>query len=418
MKLAIQLSILASLNIGTGFLYQWYVFTQLGPGMETDALFAGMTVPQVVLAIVTGSLMHVLVPLLAGEDENRLRRDAWGVLALISGLFSLLAVILYLTAPWWVPLTVPGFEPAGKCLTVILTRVQLVGMVFSAVSSVQWAVYHARQHFLWAELTPVLASISGLLLLVWALPHFGVIAAAWIATIRMGLQALFLAPGMGKPVFPDLKNSAVREAWHRIRPLLLGSVYFKTEPLVDRFLLSWATSGSLSLFFLAQRLFGAVNQICNKAIVAPLVPKLSKYHKSGSKRQFRAMYLKNLWLMIILGLAGLVILGLVGDQLLAFLIGHGNITRENVRDLWWIMIWLGGALVGGMVGQVTSSTFYACGNTVTPTKLGICSYSLYVPSKAVSFFFWGIKGLAISTSVYYLVNLLFQIYFLEKEQPS
>ena len=66
MKQAMQLGTLSAASIGVAFLFQWYVLTQLGPGMETDAFFAGMTLPQLVLAVISGSLMHVLVPLTSG----------------------------------------------------------------------------------------------------------------------------------------------------------------------------------------------------------------------------------------------------------------------------------------------------------------------------------------------------------------
>ncbi|MCD6322890.1 MAG: hypothetical protein J7L77_07665 [Clostridiales bacterium] len=417
MKLAIKLGILASLNIGIGFLYQWYVFTQLGPGAETDALFASMTIPQLMLMVVTGSLMHILVPLLAGEDAEQLRRDVWGLIVLIAGFFSVLCLVLYFTAGWWVPLTVAGFGTAGKDLTIVLTRIQLPGMVFAAISSVQWAVYHSRQQFIWAEFTPVLVSIASLLLLIWALPHYGVIAAAWIAILRMALQTIFLAPGIGRPLLPRLNSPVMIQAWHRVKPLLVGTVYYKTEPVVDRFLLSWANSGSLSLFFLAQRLYGAVNQICNKALTAPLVPVLGKLYKAGNTAEFQQAYRRKLLMMLLVGFGGFLMIGLVGNHFLNLLIGHGHVSTENVTELWWIMIWLGGALIGGLAGQITSSTFYACGDTVTPVKLSMGSYTIYLPSKVISFYLWGVMGLAISTSVYYMANLTLQIYFLKKDKP-
>src|SRR3972149_11623336 len=147
MRQSFLLVFLAASNIGIAFLYQWYVLIQLGPGMETDALFAGMTVPQLVLAVVSGSLAHVLVPLLAGEDADRFRHDAWGFFILVGVFFAAIAVLLYILAPWWVILTVPGFSDAGKDLTIQLTRIQLAGMGFTALSGVQWAAYHARQRF-------------------------------------------------------------------------------------------------------------------------------------------------------------------------------------------------------------------------------------------------------------------------------
>lgn len=415
MKQTIQLSTLSVANIGIAFLFQWYVLTQLGPGVETDALFAGMTLPQLVLVVISGSLMHVLVPLLAGENEDRLHHDAWGFLVLVGGLFSLLATILYVTAPWWIPLTVPGFSDAGQALTIELTRIQLIGMVFAAINGVQWASYHARQQFIWAEFTPILSSVLGLLLLIWALPKYGVVAAAWISTLRMGLQTLLLAPGMGKPVWPDLRSPVISAAWKRIKPLLLGTTYYKTDPLVDRFLLSTAGSGSLSLYYLAQQIYGAVNQVINKAIAAPLVPLLSKLHKAGDNLGFRRAYNRKLLQVGAISLAGLLVIGLFGQAMLDLLIGHGNVSTANVQELWWIMVWLGGMFLGGVMGQISSSAFYASGDTTTPTRIGIYSYTFYIPTKFALFYYFGVLGLALLTSVFVLVNFFLQNRQLKKK---
>ncbi|HEY6019250.1 MAG TPA: lipid II flippase MurJ, partial [Candidatus Paceibacterota bacterium] len=194
MKQALQLGTLAAANLGFAFLFQWYVLTQLGPGAETDALFAGMTLPQLALLVISGSLMHVLVPMLAGESDERLHHDAWAFLILIGGLFGALAIILFVTAQWWVPVTVPGFSKETQDLTTELTRIQLIGMVLAALNGVQWAVYHAQQKFIWPEFSPLISGVVGFALLVWLLPRYGIEAAAWIGTLRLALQTLFLMP--------------------------------------------------------------------------------------------------------------------------------------------------------------------------------------------------------------------------------
>lgn len=415
MKQTIQLGVLSAANIGIGFLFQWFVFIKLGPGIETDALFAGMTLPQLVLVVISGSLMHVLVPLLAGEEEDRLRHDAWGFLILIGGLFTLLSMLLYITAPWWVPIIVPGFNNAALALTIELTRIQLIGMVFTAINGVQWAAYHARQQFMWTEFSPILASIVALLLLIWALPHFGVLAAAWIGTFRMVLQTVLLAPGMGSPIRPDLKSIFLRQAWQRIRPLLLGTAYYKTDPVIDRYLLSNTGSGSLSLYYLAQQIYGAVGQIINKAIAAPLVPQLSKLNKIGNMNGFQKIYYKILLQVSIISIACSFIFYFFGQAMLDLLVGYGNVNSDNVTDLWRLMILLAGVFVGGVLGQISSSALYALGDTSTPTNIGIYSYSFYIPVKLISFYFFGISGLAIATSAFLIFNFFLQSYFLRKK---
>lgn len=405
MKQTLQLGALSAANIGLAFLFQWYVLTQLGPGIETDALFAGMTLPQLVLTVISSSLMHVLVPILAGDDEKQLRHDAWAFLLLVGGLFSLLALALYVTASWWIPLTVPGFSEKGLALAVDLTRIQLIGMVFAAINGVQWAAYHARQQFLWAEFTPILVSVFALLLLIWALPRFGVIAAAWIGTFRMALQTLLLGPGMGRPVWPDFRTPAIRQAWRRIKPLLLGTAYYKTDPVVDRFLLSTAGSGSLSLYYLAQQIFGAISQILNKSLVSPLVPVLSKLHKAGDKEGFRRVYKQKSIQMVALSLTGLLILGLFGQALLALLVGYGKLSVQNLELLWLMMLLMSGQFAIGNLGMIMTSLFYSVGDTKSPTVAGAVAYTLGIIIKIVLFYFFGILGLAFSVTVYFLISL-------------
>lgn len=418
MKQALQLGSLTAANIGLAFLFQWYVLTQLGPGMETDALFAGMTVPQLVLTVISGSLMHVLVPLLAGEPEERLHHDTWGFMVLIGYMFGVLAIVLLLLADWWVPLLVPGFTSEAQQLTVLLTRIQLVGMLLSAINGVQWAVYHARQKFLWPEIVPILSGVPGFILLIAVLPKYGVIGAAWINVLRLAIQTVMLMPEMGRPLRPQLSSPAISMAWRRIKPLLVGTLYYKTDPLIERFLLSSAASGSLSLYYLAQQIYGAGSQLLNKALAAPLVPKLSQHHKCGDFPQFTHAYRRRMLQVLVLASAIVLLIGFAGEPLLMLLVGYGNVSQGHIHELWWMLIWLSGMFLGGVAGQISSSTFYAAGDTATPTRVGIYTYTLYIPLKVLMYYLTGVKGLALATSGFYILNFLIQHYLLEKRQLS
>ena len=412
-KLGAVLACLAGLNILVAFGQLWYVITRLGPGMETDALFAGMVIPQLVLAVVSGSLMHVLVPLLAAEDVTYFRRDAWGFLLAVTGLFAAGALMLALLAHWWVPVIVPGFSAQAKALTVSLTRIQLLGMVFTASVSVLWSVSHAKRRFIWAESSPVMASALSFAFLVWALPRYGVTAAAWSAVIAPGLQVAFLMPGIGRPCQPDWSSPAMVQARKRLQPLLVGTIYYKTDPAVDRFLASMAPAGGLSLLHMGMQMFGAVNQIINKAIAAPMVPDLAVYSRTRDWHQFRGLYKKRLYWVLGFVLPGYLVFLVIGEPFLRLVIGYGGVNSGDVHMLWLIMASLGGSLIGGAVGNITSVVFYATADVATPTRLGIWTYTIYIPFKILAFYSLGVLGLAISTSIFVSINALLQYLILE-----
>lgn len=415
MKLALQLGFLSFINLAISFLFQWLAVTRLGPGVETDALFASMTLPLLVLSVVVGSLMHVLVPLFSGEDEESLRRDAWGFFGLVLLVFGLLATILFLAAPFWVPLTVPGFGDVGMRLAVQLTQIQLIGMVLSAVNSVQWATYHARQSFIWAEAAPVISGIFSLIILIFLLPIYGVYAVAWMSVFRLVLQGLLLLPGMGMLIKPDLRSMSVVRAWTRIRPLLIGSAYTKTEPLIDRFLLSSAGEGVLSIYALAQQIYGAGNQVIAKSISSPLVPTLSRLHKAEDNINFQSTYQRKIILVAILCSTGYMAFVIFGEWILKILIAYGKFNADDISTLYWILIWSGGVFIGGALGQIASSSFYATGDTKSPVFISIITYTIYIPAKILVYVAYSFKGLALLTSIYYLVDF-FIMYVYQRRQ--
>lgn len=387
----------------------------LGVSQETDAFFAGMTIPQLILAVISSSLIHVLVPLFSGEDDIQIRQDTWTFLILISGFFATLALILATTAEWWVPLIVPGFNAETKMLTITLTRIQLLGMIFSAVNGVQWASYHAKRQFIWVESVPILTSLFGLGALTWALPRYGIIAAAWIASARLALQTLLLIPSLGRPVKPDFKRPKIRHAWRRIKPLLWGTSYYKTDQLINRFLLSGATGGSLSLYYLANQIYEAIGYVFDKAIVGPMAPVLSSLHKQGDFPTLQKLYSRKVGTTLALGLAGFIVLIVCGQQLLSLLLDYGRISRANVVDLWWIMLWLSGLMIGGMGTMVVNKTFYSLGETALPTKIASLTYTLQIPVKIGAYNQFGVAGLALAVTLYHLLKFcVLMIYFSKK----
>jgi putative peptidoglycan lipid II flippase len=414
MRRAVTLGGLSGVNVLLSFLFQWYIFTHLGPGRETDALFAGMVVPQLILMVVSGSLTHVLVPLLSSDDDPTFHRDAWMFFQGILLLFGTLGGVLMLLAPHWVGWIVPGFDAETVRFTVGLVRIQLIGMVFTAGTSVLWSAYHARQRFIWAEASPILASVMTFPLLVWSLPRLGVAAAAWTLVLKLGIQMAFLLPGLGRYHRPRFRTAAAREAWRRIRPLLLGTSFYKTEQLVDRFLASMASAGSLSLLHLSTQLYGAGHQVLNTAVAAPMVPLLARHAKANDWSSFRDLSRHRLRLMLALTAAGLLVLLLAGRPILSLLFEHGRFNGAEIQQLWILLVALSGTWIGGAAGQILSTSFYAKGDTVTPTRIGVIGYTAGIGLKIGGFYAFGVVGIAAGTSIYLLFNAVVMAVFLHR----
>jgi putative peptidoglycan lipid II flippase len=413
-KLSLALAGLAICNALLAVLTPWYVVTHLGVGFETDAFFASGTLPQLIFLVASLTLTQVLVPLLATQDEKTFRRDAWGFFLCLTAVVGLLAIFLGVTAGYWVALLFPGFSDQAKQLTVSLTRIQLLAMIGNASVAVLWSVYYAREKFVWAELSSVLANVLSFIFLIWALPYYGVASAAWAAVLNLVMKIALLMPFLGRWQWPQWNSYAMKEAWRRIKPFLLGQTYSKTDPLIDRFLTSMTTAGHLSLLYIGQQIYSSAIIVISKSITAPTVPRMAIAAKASDWRAFRRIYRERLLWMGILSILAAIVLIIFGESLLNRLIGHEGVTSDSVRMLWWIMLALIGLLIGGAAGQVTTVAFYAMGDTRTPTMLFIGTFTVYLPIKCLVFLRYGLLGLAITTSVHLVINFLLQLVILEK----
>lgn len=404
MGTALRIAVLAAINMGGTFLLQWYVFVFFGPGRETDALFAGLTVPNLVVVLTSAPVGNTLVPLLSSQTEPETRRrTAWALLGAISVVFGLLTGLLLLTVQWWAPALAPGFEGEARALLIDTSRIQLLSVVFTAQYSVVWAMCQARRRFVSVEVSLLISLAIAFGALVFIAPRWGIIGVAWLNVGRAVVQTILLLPGMGAFTRPDWRAPILKEAWRRMWPLLAGGAYYKSDMLVDRFLSSMAPAGGLSLFHLGRQLYAAAQGILSKALVGPVVPSLAEHAAAERWDVFVQVYRKRLFIVSALIALGFVAYLGVGKLLLSLLIGHGGVTEANLDTLHGILLALVGFLLGAP-GQIVSSGFYALGDTRTPTKASIVGYTAGIGFKVGGFYAGGLVGLALGTSAYYLLN--------------
>lgn len=403
-SLSFWMAALSGLGIVFLVVFQWLILQIIGPGSQTDAFFAAMMVPELFQAAVTGSLTHALVPLFSTAGKDRLSVCASTFLFGVGAVFCSMSLLLSLSAPFWLPLVFPGFDAQSLQLTALLVKILLLAMTLTALAAVLAAASNARNRFLMVEASSVTAAAAALPLLIWGLPRYGIVAAAWAMCLRAAVQFVFLLPVLDALHRPDWKDATVRDGVYRLFPLVFGSSFYKTEVLLDRLLASLAPAGQLSLFQFARQFLSAGNTVIGKAIVTPMVPLLADYAKNRSWGRFRRISVSRLW--VSLGICALFFLplALVGKPVLSALLTHGRFTGGDVWNLYFFLLLLGGLWFGGAAGQVLATSFYAKGDTRTPTRIGIFAYIAGIGIKIGGFLYGGVPGLALATSLYFLLS--------------
>jgi len=392
------LAVLAGINLLVTFALQWLPVARIGVGVSTDALFVSAIVPQVLLSVVSSGLTSVLTPILATAGPERLRVQTWTYAHGVGLAAVALNGLLFLAAPWWVVWLVPGFDAAARSLTVDLVRVQLVGAVATMLLMVAWSADYARRRFVRVETTAILGGLIGLGAAAALLPRLGVHAVAWGMSLRSLVQLALLVPGWGRYSRPDWRGAGGRTAFTRLLPLMGGATYYKLDPMVERVLASFAPAGQLSLLHLGQQGYAAGNQILTKAVVNPIMPALAELAAGNVWPDFERLTWRRLAAVLVLASAAWIALALAGRVVLSAVLGRW-LDPAEIALLHVIMVALGGVWLGGAAGQVSTVSFFALGDTTTPTKVGVVGFTVAIPIKIVFYWWWGVAGLAAATSL-------------------
>ena len=408
-RVGVSLSLLTTGQLLTSFGIQCYTIARLGAGSQTDALYAGSSLLQLCSAVVLDQVSFVLVPLLAARGERERAVLAWPLFVGIGSLFALVTILLYVAAPYLVPLMTPGFTEPTALLAVELARIQLLGLFGAACFTVLSALYQARNQFLWPSGAVLISALLGWWVLVAGLASQGVRLAAWVQVLLWCGPALLLVRGLG-PWSPGFINhrTVFRDLWLRLRPLLVSAAFVRTGFVVDRFLTSFLAAGSLVLLDVTWRVMAALVRIFNQGLVTPAVPALATLAKSGRWQEFvRLCHARLLWMGAAGGMAAAFLFGMItlsrsfGDDLSSV-----GVTADSLATIQTLLLAGGGLLLFGGLTYVLVNAFYAEGETGIPAKVEIGTSLAGLALKGIGFLMGGLIGIAVATSIQYALSSL------------
>jgi peptidoglycan biosynthesis protein MviN/MurJ (putative lipid II flippase) len=408
----LALSTITVAQIVTAFGIQWYTVAQLGAGSEMDALYAGATLPQIMMIVVAEQLGFVLTPMLAVKSETDRRIAGCLLFWVVFGISSLLVLFLMLVTPVATPLLAPGFSEPTMRLTFDLTMIQAMGVVGAGCTMVLTSIYHAGNNFIRPAVSVLMWLFIGWCVLVMGLQYGKVTLAAWVQVLCFTGPMLSLFPAIAR--WPLYDRSAfggiLSEAWRRLKPLMMNAAYYRTGFIVDRLLTSFLAPGGLVILELVWRIHTALVRILNQGITTPALPLLATLSSRESWPAFQQRYLERLGWIVLFSLGtvmGVVAMALVGPRFYDSFGENpviGTLRSQDLDRLLFALVAGSGVLLFGSTNHLLASAFYAQGDTRTPTRIQMLVYSIGIVLKSGGFFFGGLLGILAAISLYYALE--------------
>jgi putative peptidoglycan lipid II flippase len=407
LRIGMALSAVTVAQLAISFAIQWYTVTQLGVGAVTDGLYAALTIPQIVMLVLIDPLTFVLTPLLAIRKERERRIVGSQIFWLVAACSTLIAALAAVMAPVTVPLLAPGFSEATVELTVRLARIEAAAIAGVACTMVLTSLYHAQRVFLRPAVAVLISSVVGWVILLVGIHSGGIVLAAWVQVITFVGPIFFLVPSI--LWWPWGGDSGLlgllSKVWYQLKPLAVSASYFRTGFIVDRLLTSLLAPGSIVILELVSRVHLAIVRIMNQGVTTPIVPVLASLSSQENWPAFKQQCRERVtWIMLlslgaVFGLVALTALAPYvyptdGEYFVA-----GALRSNDLHKLIVALVLGSGVLLFGSMSHLVMSAFYAQGDTRTPTRIQLLTYSVGITLKACGFLLGGLYGIMAAMSV-------------------
>jgi peptidoglycan biosynthesis protein MviN/MurJ (putative lipid II flippase) len=406
LKKTLILSLFAFSQILFSFLANAIVISLYGIGKNSDSFIAAQILPQIVTSLLVSSLNSVWVTKLSASTYS-LRK--WRIIlsrslgqALLLSSFAAFFLILFLE--FIINISYNGFDSYQKSQTYTYSLIFLITMIINVVSSQLVNGFRTLQQFYKVELINIIGSIIFLSFIYLFSKYLNLLH---ITLLILGKSSIVLILQLFFSNCPKIIVSFKKfdkDSLILMKPVLIGSLIYKFAPFFDRIILSFAPSGSMTIYSLAQSIASSLVQIVDKSFIMPVYINFGNYIKNNKIYEFKRELKRSLIFISILTMFFLLCIFTLKTFFQYSIEVMFNTSNYESYNIWLCTLLLLGFIHSSLSGTIIISGFYAFRDTKTPTQIGIIGVLISFIIKFILFYIWGFLGLVFGISLYYLMN--------------
>jgi putative peptidoglycan lipid II flippase len=395
---------------------------RFGAGREMDAFFAATTIPQLMTAILLAALTTTFIPVFI-EARSRDESSAWKTASIsiniIFFLLSLIALAAMFSARNLISLVNPGF--AGDTLSIAssLFQILIFSTIFSGTSIILTSLHYAHNKYLEPSLAQGFNSLITLLFVILTGNIFGIKSIAIGTLFGSLVQFFFLLPLLlrqGRYSFDfDFKRREVIRLGKLMLPLLAGSVFYKANPVVERFIASKLGESNISYLGYALKIITLLLLVLTQGISTTILPRMSEQSAAREIEGLRETISKGLRAMILIATPVTLALLLARAEIVRLVFERGDFTSQTTAAVAQALVAYLGFFVVGILSVPVVNALYSLQKTALVAAIGIAGFTLYV---FMAFFLssrLSYPGIALAVSMQYIINLIVFFIILQKK---
>jgi murein biosynthesis integral membrane protein MurJ len=412
------------LRIG-GMVNQVVVSANFGAGGAMDAYFVAGTFPLLLVQLISSAIEAGVIPI---YSQVRLRTDKEEVSRLFSTLLnsliliSVLLISLLLVFRWlFVLISAPGLDAARLSQAVALTPLLYLVVPLSLVIGLLECILNAEGHFGWPAYAGLLVPLTTALLTCLGGKTYGVLVlcvGTLLGTVLQLVVVCFRArqARLRYLLVLDLRDTHFRAILHISWPVLIGALISQGSPLVDQIFASMLPVGSIAALSYALKLVSIYSGVIFVSVGRAVLPYLARQAalRDPRYRAFKETLRLYLWSIALCVLVLSFFLWILAHPLVEVLFQREAFSMSDTQKTVKILLGFVLGLTPMALSFLLSRAFSALGETRIPMYIAFVSVGANALFDALFAHFWQGLGIALATSVVYLISCVLLLILLHR----
>ncbi len=405
-----------------GFLRDTLIAKAFGTTFQTDAYNMAITIPNMLFGIFGLAITTTFIPILIETYRDKGKRDMFDFANNVMNILFCVSIVLcalgWVFAPALVRVIAPKFVGKTYDLTVALTRISVINILFMSMNSGYVAILQTLEDFTAPALVGFMMNLP---IIGYILMGSVSIEGLMVVTVIGGaMQVLVQLPWLIKhkykyKFFINFKDKRIKKMLTLILPILIGASVNQINALVDKTIGSGLPEGSISAMNFAGKVNNLVYSIFGAAIVTVMYPTFASEANEGNMKKFK-MYISksinNINLIMIPATVGIIVLS---TPVVKFVFERGEFNQSSVEMTSIALTFYSLGVIFYGMRDILNRAFYSLQDTRTPMINGVIGVVINIVLNLILVQFMGIGGLALSTSISAFVCAMLLMYSLRKK---
>ncbi|MBU1148698.1 murein biosynthesis integral membrane protein MurJ [Patescibacteria group bacterium] len=396
-----------------------------GASWQADVILAVLSVVMVLFWTLGNALESAFIPeylkrSIIGQEEARRKSTSFFISVLIVTLLITLALIML--APFYTRLLFPGFSDQAISLATNLLRGFLGLLVLQTLFLVLKGFYHAERNFIKPAVIAIISSLVIIAMVIIFQKQLGVYSVMWGFIIGSLIQiSLLIKKGINRGLnIKQLVNDWpwIKKIWRLALPLFIATLFIQFNFVVDRIIASNLVTGSISSLTYSFRVIQLPLDLFGVALFTVMLPILASSAVFVNFDQYKKDFSLALNLIFILMIPLTVLLMFFAQPVIQIIFQRGAFDQAASLQTTSALIFYLFGLVFMTMTFLTERALQSLQKVKVFLYINMFTFLLNIGLDIWLSKIWGVKGIALATSLIYAVSVVWQLQILRKEIPN